>query len=190
MQPRADPGRAADRGEGLDHGVRADLHVDVDDRRRRVDDRPRRRACGARGSRAGRCARTRASAARSLTPSTRRSSSSRCAATRAPSARSRSSTCGRYSSPCALSVPSRGSARRSAPRGEHEDARVDLADLALGLRSSRPSRLGLDHARRRAVGVAHDAPVAARVLEHRRRHRRRRAAARVRLEQLGDRLRR
>ena len=41
-----------------------------------------------------------------------------------------------------------------------------------------PSVLGLDHALDRAVGVAHDAPVAARVLEHRRRHRRRRAALR------------
>ncbi len=58
--------------------------------------------------------RTRASAARSLTPSTSRSSSTTCAATAAPSARSTSSTCGRYSSPCALLALSRGSAWRSA----------------------------------------------------------------------------
>ncbi len=59
-------------------------------------------------------ARTRASATRSLTPSTRRSSATTCAATPAPSARSRSSTCGRYSSPWAFSTLNRGSASLSA----------------------------------------------------------------------------
>ncbi len=132
-------------------------------------------------------ARTRASASRSLTPSTSRSSSTRCAATAAPSARSRSSTCGRYSSPCALSVLRRGSVPAQRALREREDARVHLADLALRLRGV-AVLLRLHHPQHRPARIAHHAPVARRIRQHRRHHRRRRAALEMRLQQLADRL--
>ena len=98
-----------------------------------------------------------------------------------------SSTCGRYSSPCAFSALKAGQRRPQRSRVEHVDARVDLADLELGLRGV-AVLLGLHHALDRSARVAHHPPVAARVLEHRRGHRRRGAASRVRLGQLPDRL--
>ena len=70
---------------------------------------------------------------------------------------------------------------------ERVDARVDLADrLLLGGRVAR--RLRLDDALDAAVGRADHAPVARRVLELHRRHRRRRAALLVCVGERGDRL--
>ena len=70
---------------------------------------------------------------------------------------------------------------------ERVDAGVDLADrLLLGRRVA--GRLRLDHALDAAVGGADHAPVAGRVLELHRRHRRRGAALLVRLRERGDRL--
>jgi hypothetical protein len=81
----------------------------------------------------------------------------------------------------------RGQRRAQRLAGEGEDAGVDLADLALGL-GRVAGALGLDHAQHAAVVVAHDAPVAARVIEHRARHRRGGAGALVRGDELADRL--
>ena len=70
---------------------------------------------------------------------------------------------------------------------ERVDAGVDLADrLLLGRRVA--GRLGLHHALDAALRVAHDAPVAARVLELHRRHRGRRAALLVGARERGDRV--
>ena len=70
---------------------------------------------------------------------------------------------------------------------ERVDARVDLADrLLLGGRVAR--HLRLDDALDATVGRADHAPIAGRVLELHRRHRRRRAALLVRLRERGDRL--
>ena len=70
---------------------------------------------------------------------------------------------------------------------ERVDAGVDLADrLLLGRRVA--GRLGLHHPLDAALRVAHDAPVAARVLELHRRHRGRRAALLVGARERGDRL--
>ena len=74
------------------------------------------------------------------------------------------------------------------PTVERVDARADLADPHLELRGV-ARRLRLDHALDRAVGRPHHPAVAARVIEHRRRQRRRRARAGVRLGQPGQRLR-
>ena len=70
---------------------------------------------------------------------------------------------------------------------ERVDAGVDLADrLLLGRRVA--GRLGLHHPLDAALRVAHDAPVAARVLELHRRHRGRRAALLVGARERGDRV--
>ena len=77
-----------------------------------------------------------------------------------------SSTCGRYSSPWALSALSRGSASRSACA---EKTKMPVLTSRISRSASRgvALALGLDDPLHGAVGVAHDAPVAARVLEHR-----------------------
>ncbi len=70
---------------------------------------------------------------------------------------------------------------------EHVYAGVDLADLQLGV-ACVAGLLGLDDARDRPAGVAHDPAVAARVLEHGGGHRGGGAAVGVRLYELGDRV--
>ncbi len=105
-----------------------------------------------------RCAstRTRASVARSLTPSTSASSSTTCAATFAPSALQHVQHLGQVQLTLARSPCSDAAARAaSASAVEHEDARVHLANLLLGRRRV-ARRLCLDHPRHRAVGLAHD----------------------------------
>ncbi len=137
MQPLADPRAPADRRERLDHVSCADLDVDVDHRRVGVDDLDAGEHVPLVDRALGELAHARQRDA--VVDAEHRAARPRrtCAATAAPSPRSTSSTCGRYSSPCALSALSRGSASRSARAVEHEDAGVDLADLALGRRSRR-----------------------------------------------------
>ena len=89
----------------------------------------------------------------------------------------------------ALRVVGAQSPQHVEQRGAVEDidAGVDLADLELcGTRVARC--LGLHDLRDGALRVTHHAPVAARIREHRRGHRRRRPAGLVRRDQLGDRL--
>ena len=124
---------------------------------------------------------------RSSTPCVRSGSPMSCAATLRPALRMAGSTSGRYSSPCALSESSICSAATQRAAVERVHAGVDLADLELlGRRVA--GRLGLGHAQHRAVAVADDAPVGARLVELHRRHRGRRAAALVRLDQGLERL--
>ena len=66
---------------------------------------------------------------------------------------------------------------------EHVHAGVHLADLQL-LGCRVPVGLGLDHTLDHAVLVAHHPPIPARIVEHRARHRRLRAALRVGLYEL------
>ena len=70
---------------------------------------------------------------------------------------------------------------------ERIDAGADLPDPQLEL-GRVAGRLRLDHALDRAVRRPHHSPVATRIVEHRRGERRRRARARVRLGQPGQRL--
>jgi len=89
----------------------------------------------------------------------------------------------------ALRVLSAQSRQRSSERRsvEHEDAGVHLVDGELRGRAV-AGHLGLDHALHRAARVAHDPPVARRVLEHRRHHRGHGSAFGVRVDQPADRL--
>ncbi len=70
---------------------------------------------------------------------------------------------------------------------EHEDPRVHLPDLPLGLRRV-ALLLGLDDLHDPAVAIPDDPPVAGGVIEHRRRHRRGGSGGGMGLDQLGDRL--
>ena len=183
----ADPRRAVQEARRLDDRVGADLHPRVDRRRARVDDRHAREHVAPRGSAAARTPARRARSTRSLTPSGRSQSAAACAPVWRPASCMRGSTSGRYSSPWALSVAQLGQRREQRAAVEGEDPGVDLADGQLLL--GRVTRgLGLDHALDLALGVAHDAPVAARVLELGGQHRRGGAGLLVRGDQAGDRL--
>ncbi len=89
----------------------------------------------------------------------------------------------------ALGVVGREPRQRAEQRGsvEHVYAGVDLANPQL-LVGGVARLLGLHDARHRPVGIAHDASVAAGIVEHRRGHRDRGPAARVSFDQVADRL--
>ena len=144
----------------------------------------RRRACARRGCGAGRSRGRRARSTRSLTPSSERSGRRRPRATtrRRRRAQQRQHV-GQVA--LALGVVGRrrcGSASLQRRAVEDVDAGVDLADRELARRVASPAALVSTTRSTSPVGVAHDAAVAGRVVEHVGRHRRGRAGGVVRGE--------